>query len=74
MEPMDINEQAPQGVFISNRDIYEAIQQERKDRETQGEAIRERVRALEIKVLGILVPGGLIGIYVIKELFFSAAR
>lgn len=62
------------GVFISNREIYEAIQQERRDRELQGNEIRERVRAVEIKVLGILVPGGLVGVYVIKELFFGAAR
>lgn len=54
----------PRGVFITNEDLYRQQVMDKKE-------LSERIRALEIKVMGILVPGSLVGIYVIKELFFS---
>ena len=46
------------GVFISNRDLLDKL-----------EKIDDRVRAVEIKIWGILVPAGVVAAWAIKELF-----
>jgi hypothetical protein len=47
-------------VKISNRDIYEMVSK-----------LNDRMRALEIKVWGILVPASMIAVYLVKEMFLG---
>jgi len=59
------------GVYISTREIYDLIQKEREERQAQGMAIWERIRAIDIKVWGILVPAALIAAFLVKQMFFK---
>lgn len=52
------------GVFISNREIYDRINAVEK-------GLGDRIRAIEIKVWGILVPAGIIAVFIVRQVFFS---